>query len=87
MVLYFPPLGFGCEGVDLVGGGNDIELEVEVDPDFGGGSMLDNEDDALDPEAVVDVARIVDEATGVVMDSEPESSESDPYAANASMLD
>jgi len=87
MVLYFPPLGFGCEGADLVGGCNDIELEVEVDPDFGGGSMLDNEDDALDPEAVVDVARMVDEATGVVMDSEPESSESDPYAANASMLD
>lgn len=86
-MLYFPPLGFGCDDADFFGGGKDSELEVEVDPVFGGGSMLDNEDDALDPEAVVDEALMVDEATGVVMNSEPESSESDPYAANASMVD
>lgn len=86
MVLYFPPLGFGCDGIDFVGGGNDNRLEeVAADPDLSGGSMLDNEDDGLDPN-VVDVV-LVEEGTGVVMDSEPESSESDPYAANASMLD
>lgn len=86
-MLYFPPLGFGCDDADFVGGGKDSALEAEVDPVFGGGSMLDNEDDALDPEAVVDEVLMVDEATGMVMDSEPESSESDPYAANASMFD
>lgn len=86
IVLYFPPLGFGCDGADFVDGGNDNGLEeVEVDPDFGGGSMLDNEDDGLDPG--VDVVLMAEVGTGVVMDSVPESSESDPYAANASMLD